>query len=216
MDWGMLGEGGGLWWREKGGEGGGGGEGEEGGDGEFGVGEGFVEGVALGLLAQSHSVMLLSGSGLNLPVGSPGDSVRFRPDIRNAGLVGDCKISVWVDGTQGWAVTKWTSCVNERSISFFSCPSTSMENLIIAEYVWILGASLISVPGVGSSSSVVVVVDVVSTVANRSSDSKLVHSAFWEGSSEGRMKSPGRIEDSSAPPITWLSCSTAAFCQSRA
>ena len=46
----MLGEGGGLWGGEKGDEGGGGGEGEEGGDGEFGVGEGFVEGVALGLL----------------------------------------------------------------------------------------------------------------------------------------------------------------------
>jgi hypothetical protein len=47
----MLGEGGGLRGGEEGGEGCGGGEGEEGGDGEFGVGEGFVEGVALGLLA---------------------------------------------------------------------------------------------------------------------------------------------------------------------
>jgi hypothetical protein len=153
---------------------------------------------------------------LNVPVGSPGDSVRLCPDIRNEGLVSDCNISVWADGTQGCAVTKWTSCVKERLISFFSCPSTSMENLIIAEYVWILGASLISVPGVGSSSPVVVVVGVVSTVANRSSDSKLAHSAFWEGSSEGRMKSPGRTEDSSVPPITWLSCSTAVLCQSRA
>jgi hypothetical protein len=47
----MLGEGGGFRGGEEGGEGCGGGEGEEGGDGEFGVGKGFVEGVALGLLA---------------------------------------------------------------------------------------------------------------------------------------------------------------------
>jgi hypothetical protein len=47
----MLGEGGGFRRGEEGGEGCGRGEGEEGGDGEFGVGEGFVEGVALGLLA---------------------------------------------------------------------------------------------------------------------------------------------------------------------
>ena len=53
-----------------------------------------------------------------------------------------------------------------------------------------------------------------STAAKKSSDSSLTDRAFgWVDSSDGRVKSPGRTEDVSAPPITLPSCSIAALCQ---
>jgi hypothetical protein len=49
------------------------------------------------------------------------------------GLVGVFRISECGEVIQGCAVTKYTSCVNETFISFFSSPSAMDVYLIIAE-----------------------------------------------------------------------------------
>jgi hypothetical protein len=54
-----------------------------------------------------------------------------------------------------------------------------------------------------------------SAVEKRSSDSKATERGGCVGVSEGRMKSPGRTEEVSAPPRTLPSCSIADLCQSR-
>ena len=46
-----------------------------------------------------------------------------------------------------------------------------------------------------------------SSIAKRSSDSKLTATAASEGSSDGRMKSPGNVEEMSAPPRICPRCS---------
>lgn len=51
----------------------------------------------------------------------------------NGGLVGVFKMSACAEGVQGCAVTKNTSCVNEMLTSFFSSPSATVVNLIMAE-----------------------------------------------------------------------------------
>lgn len=48
--------------------------------------------------------------------------------------------------------------------------------------------------------SLIGVVETESSVANRSSDKKFTDSAVSEDSSDGRIKSPGKLEDISAPP----------------
>lgn len=54
-----------------------------------------------------------------------------------------------------------------------------------------------------------------SAVEKRSNDSKVMESAAWWEASEGKMKSPGRTEEVSAPPTTLPSCSITALCQRR-
>ena len=73
----------------------------------------------------------------------------------------------------------------------------------MAWYVLTAGTSMISSSITGTLSSGVGVVGVEECAANRSSDSRATARAFaCGGSSGGRMKSPGRIEDTSAPPMT--------------
>lgn len=107
---------------------------------------------------------------------------------------------------------KYTSFVRERLISFLASLSTWREKRIIAEYSLILGTSLIRVVserGVGVS--FVGVVEIESSVAKRSRDSKLTDNAASNDSSDGRMKSPGKTEEISAPPIMWPLCSIVAL-----
>ena len=55
------------------------------------------------------------------------------------GLVGVFKISACADGIQGCAVTKYTSCVKETLISFFSSPSfLRLEFLVISKYKYLV------------------------------------------------------------------------------
>lgn len=54
-----------------------------------------------------------------------------------------------------------------------------------------------------------------SAVEKRSSDSKVMENDGWKEVSEGRRKSPGRIEDISAPPSTLPACSITLLCQRR-
>lgn len=66
-------------------------------------------------------------------------------------MVGDFSKSVLVEGIHGCAVTKRASLMRVKLTSFFSSPSTLMMKLIMAEYVRILGESVVS--GVGVSSA---------------------------------------------------------------
>jgi hypothetical protein len=71
-------------------------------------------------------------------------------------------------------VRKRTSLERETLTSFFASASASIENLIIAEYVFIAGTSLPSVSGVGVC--FVGVPGAESTAAKKSRDSKVTES----------------------------------------
>jgi hypothetical protein len=122
-------------WGEEGREGSDGGEGEKGEEGEFGVGVGFVEWMPCPSLAtlRSHFPFQLRGDDLGR-----GNEEYIPKNLgelleTELGLVGVFRISVCGEGIQGCAVTKYTSCVKETLTSFFSSPSATDVNLIIAE-----------------------------------------------------------------------------------
>jgi hypothetical protein len=71
----------------------------------------------------------------------------------------------------------------------------------------------VSLNGVGVSFAGVVCTE--SLAAKRSRDSSWTKSGSWEHSSERRLKSPGKTEDESAPPIMLPCRSIADLCHIR-